>query len=78
MKVKPLQDITSFNTATIGKRGQVVIPVEIRKKLGIKTGGKFMVFLAPSGVVIFIPRDQFGRMISKFDKRLTKLRELVK
>jgi AbrB family looped-hinge helix DNA binding protein len=62
----------------MGTRGQVVIPVRIRKKLGIKAGGKFMVFLAPPRAVIFIPSNQFERMVSEFDKRLIKLRRLAK
>jgi len=48
MKAKSFQDITFFGTTTIGEKGQVVIPAEIRKKLNIKNGGKFIVFLAPT------------------------------
>lgn len=78
MKVKPFQDITSFGAATIGERGQVVIPAEIRRKLRVKTGEKFIVFLTPSGAVIFIPSDRFGKMVSELDKKLAKLRKLAK
>jgi len=31
MKAKSFQDITFFGTTTIGEKGQVVIPAEIRK-----------------------------------------------
>ncbi len=78
MKAKSFQDITSFGTATIGEKGQVVIPTEIRKKLKIKTGGKFIVFLDPPGTVVFIPVGQFGKMISEFDKKLAKFKKLTK
>ncbi|OIO06926.1 hypothetical protein AUJ27_03355 [Candidatus Falkowbacteria bacterium CG1_02_37_44] len=78
MKIKSFEDITSFGTATIGEKGQVVIPTEIRKKLKIKTGGKFIVFLAPTGAVVFIPVGQFGKMVSEFDKKLAKFRKLAK
>jgi len=78
MKRKPLQDITSFGTATMGARGQVVIPAGIRKKLEIKAGEKFIVFLTPSKAAVFIPSDQFGRMVSELDKRLAKLRQLAR
>lgn len=78
MKAKPFQGITSFGTATIGERGQVVIPAGIRKKLGVKTGEKFIVFLGPIAEVIFVPAKQFGKMISEFDKKLAKFKKLAK
>jgi len=78
MKIKSFEDITSFGTATIGEKGQVVIPTEIRKKLKIKTGGKFIVFLAPTGAVVFIPVGQFGKMVFEFDKNLAKFKKLAK
>jgi len=76
MKAKSFQDITFFGTTTIGEKGQVVIPAEIRKKLNIKNGGKFIVFLAPTGAVVFIPVRQFGKMVSEFDKKLVKFKKL--
>jgi bifunctional DNA-binding transcriptional regulator/antitoxin component of YhaV-PrlF toxin-antitoxin module len=33
-----------FGTAVLGPRGQLVIPVEARKELGIDTGNKLLVF----------------------------------
>jgi bifunctional DNA-binding transcriptional regulator/antitoxin component of YhaV-PrlF toxin-antitoxin module len=33
-----------FGTAVLGPRGQLVIPLEARKELGIDTGNKFLVF----------------------------------
>lgn len=78
MKAKPFQDITSFSTTTIGERGQVVIPAGIRKKLGVKTGEKFIVFLSPAAGVVFVPAKQFGKMIAEFDKRFAKFKKLLK
>jgi bifunctional DNA-binding transcriptional regulator/antitoxin component of YhaV-PrlF toxin-antitoxin module len=33
-----------FGTAVLGPRGQLVIPVEARKELGLDTGNRFLVF----------------------------------
>lgn len=33
-----------FGTAVVGPRGQLVIPAQARKELGIDTGNKFLVF----------------------------------
>jgi len=80
MKTKLFPDVTSFSTTTMGEKGQVVIPAEIRKKLGIKAGGKLIVFLtpSPSGAVIFILAKQFGKMVFEFDRKLAKFRKLAK
>ncbi len=78
MKKNPLKDVTCFGTATIGKRGQIVIPAEIRKKLKIKSGEKFVIFLTPSEMIVFIPSNQFGKIISELNKKLAKLKHLTK
>ena len=74
MKRNPKKDITCFASATIGQRGQVVIPVEIRKKLKIKNGGKFIVFLTSSDAIVFVPVNHFGEVVSNLNKKLVKLR----
>jgi AbrB family looped-hinge helix DNA binding protein len=37
-----------FGAVTVGERGQVVIPAEARKTIGIDTGDKLIVFMHPS------------------------------
>ena len=78
MKAKSFQDIISFGTTTVGERGQVVIPAEIRKKLGVKPGGKFIVLLVPSRAVVFIPVDRFTKMVFGLDRKLAKFKKLIK
>lgn len=38
-----------YGAATVGERGQIVIPVEARKKYGIDTGDKLLIMGAPRG-----------------------------
>ena len=38
-----------LGTVTVGKRGQVVLPVKARKLCGISPGEKLLVFVAESG-----------------------------
>jgi len=40
----------------LSKKGQVVIPREIRKKLGIKTGEKLVIFMRGDETVILTPQ----------------------
>lgn len=71
----PLHDIESFGTATLGKRGQVVIPSEIRDKLDLEAGEQFMVLLVNDSVV-FVLGDEFGKMVSNLDEKVSKLKKL--
>lgn len=48
-----------MGAATVGERGQVVIPAEARERLGIGAGDKLLVFTHPAG---------FGVAFVKFDK----------
>ncbi len=36
-----------YGTATVGERGQIVIPVEARKRYNIETGDKILILGAP-------------------------------
>ena len=36
-----------YGAATVGERGQIVIPVEARKKYGIESGDKILIMGAP-------------------------------
>ncbi len=60
-----------FGTATVGERGQIVIPAEARKKHGIATGDKLL---------IMGTHDKKGLMLVKIDAMrefmTTMLREL--
>ena len=45
---------------TVGERGQLVIPVELRKALNIKSGDQLMVFAKPENKVInMMPEREF-------------------
>lgn len=43
-----------FGAATVGDRGQVVIPAEARKRLGINPGDKLLVLGYPAGLGIIL------------------------
>ena len=47
-----------YGTATVGERGQIVIPVEARKKHGIATGDKLLIMGTP---------DKKGLMLVKIE-----------
>jgi AbrB family looped-hinge helix DNA binding protein len=53
-----------FGSVTVGERGQVVIPVEVRKLFKIKTGDKLIV-LAKHDMISFIPAENFNQFLSE-------------
>ncbi len=64
-----------YGSATVGERGQLVIPAEARVELGIHPGDKILIMKHPAykGLVMFkidAARnflDEFGSMLTKLD-----------
>jgi len=66
-----------FAVSTLGEKGQVVIPVKIRKKMKMKKGQRLIVFLDRAGAVIFIPVERFEKIALLFDKKLSEIKKLA-
>jgi len=66
-----------FAISTLGEKGQVVIPVKIRKKMKMKKGQRLIVFLDRAGAVIFIPVERFEKIALLFDKKLSEIKKLA-
>ncbi len=67
-----------FGTAVLGPRGQLVIPVEARKELGIDTGSKLLVFGHFGGGLIFIKAEAAEELLNIMSSRLDEVARLVK
>ena len=68
-----------FGTAVLGPRGQLVIPVEARKQLGIDTGDKFLVFGHFEGQgLIFIKVEAAEELLNVVSSRLDEVMKLIK
>jgi AbrB family looped-hinge helix DNA binding protein len=67
-----------FGTAVLGPRGQLVIPVEARKELGIDTGDKLLVFGHFGGRgLIFIKVEAAEELFNIMSSRLDEVAKLV-
>jgi AbrB family looped-hinge helix DNA binding protein len=80
MKCAPSLDELFFGTATVGDRGQVVIPAEARRKLGIHSGDKMLVLRQPhaDGVVlckIDAMREVFSSFLEDLERIESRLSE---
>lgn len=73
------REFKCFGSATVGLKGQVVIPVSARKELGINTGDTFLTFKAPHNQgLVLIKADAVEQMLSGMSQRLAHFEKLVK
>lgn len=68
---KPLKEERLFGIASLGERGQVVIPKEIRQKLDLKKGHSFMVILNNDAIVL-IAKEKMEDFIKQLTTSLKK------
>ncbi len=67
-----------YGVATIGERGQIVIPAEIRKSLKAKSGDKLIVLFSPDKKLIgLIPEGDFSILLKQASKVLSGLKRRV-
>jgi len=68
-----------FGSAVVGPRGQVVIPANARKELGIDTGATLLVFGSFRGRgLVLLKVDAIEQMLSLMSERLASFEKLVK
>jgi AbrB family looped-hinge helix DNA binding protein len=68
-----------YGTATIGSKGQVVIPAEAREELGLKPGDRLYVISAMgSGGVVFLKEDRLESIVPQMTEQVEGFREYKK
>lgn len=65
-----------YGSVTVGERGQVVIPVSARKRFGIESGDKLLVFGVPGGVAFF-KAESITRLVSNMMGRLSSIEKAL-
>lgn len=65
-----------YGMVTVGARGQVVVPKDVRKLLDIKSGDKLIVTSGHPGrkMISFVPADDFNNFLSHFEKHISTLK----
>jgi AbrB family looped-hinge helix DNA binding protein len=67
-----------FGSATVGPRGQVVIPAHARKELDIKVGATLLVFSGPAGRgVFFFKTDAVEQLVKMVNAQLTNVESVL-
>jgi len=68
-----------FGSTTVGPRGQMVIPANARKELGIDAGATLLVFKAFHGQgLVLLKVDAIEQMMSMVSQQLSDFEKLVK
>jgi len=67
-----------YGTVTVGERGQLVIPAQLRKILNIKSGDQLMVFAKPDKRIInLMPSKDFSKFLQRAAKVISKLERKI-
>lgn len=64
-----------YGAATVGERGQIVIPAQVRKIHHIKTGDRLIVVAKPEGPIGLIPADQLNGFLSHMTEMLSRIKK---
>lgn len=68
----------TYGPATVGERGQLVIPAELRKAFHIKSGDQLMVFAKTDKKIIsLMPSKDFSQFLERAAKIISKLESKV-
>jgi AbrB family looped-hinge helix DNA binding protein len=68
----------AYGPVTVGERGQLVIPAEVRKTLHIKSGDQLMVFARlDKRVISLMPSKDFSQFLERAAKIISKLESKV-
>jgi AbrB family looped-hinge helix DNA binding protein len=69
-----------WGTATVGSRGQIVIPVEARDKMGINEGEKLIVISPPGPLngqgMMLIKAEFFEEMLQSMEAGFNELKNI--
>ena len=67
-----------YGTATLGEKGQVVIPAEARESMDIRKGDKLLVFGMGYDMIALTKLSKVEQFASHLYGRLDTIREIIK
>lgn len=77
--LKPNLEGNEFlGSATVGAKGQTVIPAEARKAMDLKEGDKLLVFRIGCDMVAFSKLSQMERFATHLSKKLSSVKTALK
>lgn len=74
----PLHDKKLYGTATIGSKGQIVIPADAREELALKPGDKLYIAGSASKKVLFcLGEEQLQHFIAKLTGDVEQVKQTL-
>lgn len=74
-----MHDKKLYGTATVGTKGQVVIPANAREELGINTSDRLYVIGSPEkGVIMLLQEDRLEQVIEQMNLQVESFKALKK
>lgn len=74
-----MHDKKLYGTATVGSKGQLVIPSVAREELNIKTGDRLYVLGSPNkGVIMLLQEDKLEQFIDQMSLQVEMFKTLKK
>lgn len=74
-----MHDKQLFGTATVGTKGQVVIPADAREAFGIKPGDRLYVMGSRTKKIIaLIPEDQLRELLDHLTDSVEQYKDILK
>ena len=67
-----------YGSTTVGEKGQIVVPAEARKVMGLKKGDKLLVFGMGSDMIAFSKISHMEKMVSHLTQKLETIRTAIK
>lgn len=78
MKRENILEENFYGTATVGERGQIVIPADARKKMGINPGDKILVIGHPKNAGLLLCKiDAMKELFSSLLEDLSRIESKV-
>lgn len=63
-------------TSHIGKRGQIVIPKDIRRVMNLKAGDKLIIFVREGKFLVMVKPEEIEGFIAKMTEKMNFLKRL--
>ncbi len=66
--VSSFHDFECFSATRMGERGQVVIPAEVRERLGLRPGEKLFTFVRMGELIILVRTKTFQQLFKRMSR----------
>lgn len=68
-----------YGSVVVGERGQIVIPAEARRDLGLAPGDKLIILGSPQGAGLMVTKaDNMLKLMSQMMERVSQIESIMK